>query len=97
MTNDANLEDKYVEKIVSMGYTEEDAKDYIKSKKPKKIIIDPNLGLGEPAPDGVICNYSDMNSFMDVSKKAIGLGATIVGGCCGSNYKHIVALSNQFK
>ena len=40
MTNDANLEDKYVEKIVSMGYTEEDAKDYIESKKPKKIIID---------------------------------------------------------
>ena len=59
--------------------------------------IYPNIGLGEPAPDGVIYNYSDMNSFIDVSKKAIGLGATIVGGCCGSNYKHIVALSNQFK
>ena len=59
--------------------------------------IYPNLGLGEPAPDGVIYNYSDMNSFMDISKKAIDLGASIVGGCCGSNYKHIVALSKQFK
>ena len=59
--------------------------------------IYPNIGLGEPTPDGVINNYSDMSSFMDVSKKAVDLGANIVGACCGSNYKHIVALSNQFK
>ncbi|MAO70402.1 MAG: hypothetical protein CL983_04905 [Euryarchaeota archaeon] len=45
MTNDKNLEDKYVEKIVSMGYTEENARDYIESKKPKTTEVDPNLGL----------------------------------------------------
>ena len=45
MTNDKNLEDKYVEKIVSMGYTEENARDYIESQKPKTTEIDPNLGL----------------------------------------------------
>ena len=59
--------------------------------------IYPNLGLGEPAPDGVISRYSDMESFIHISKKAVDLGASIIGGCCGSNYKHIVALSNQFK
>ena len=45
MTNDKDLEDKYVEKIVSMGYTEENARDYIESKKPKTTEVDPNLGL----------------------------------------------------
>ena len=45
MTNDKDLEDKYVEKIVSMGYTEENARDYIESQKPKTTEIDPNLGL----------------------------------------------------
>ena len=57
----------------------------------------PNLGLGDPAPDGVISDYSDMESFMDISEKAVDFGANIIGACCGSNYKHIVALSNQFK
>ena len=59
--------------------------------------IYPNLGLGEPEPEGLISKYSDMESFIHISKKAVDLGASIVGGCCGSNYKHIVALSNQFK
>ena len=45
MTKDKNLEEKYVEKIVSMGYTEENARDYIESQKPKTTEIDPNLGL----------------------------------------------------
>ena len=45
MTKDKKLEEKYVEKIVSMGYTEENARDYIESQKPKTTEIDPNLGL----------------------------------------------------
>ena len=45
MTNDKNLENKYVEKIVSMGYTEENARDYIESQKPKTTEVDPNLGI----------------------------------------------------
>ena len=32
-----------------------------------------------------------------MSKKAIGLGATIDGGCCGSKYKHIGRLMPDFK
>ena len=45
MNNDKNLENKYVEKIVSMGYTEENARDYIESQKPKTTEVDPNLGI----------------------------------------------------
>ena len=46
MTNDANLEEQYVKQIVSMGYTEENAKDYIKAQKSTdETEIDPNLGL----------------------------------------------------
>ena len=46
MTNDANLEEQYVKQIVSMGYTEENAKDYIKAQKgTDETEIDPNLGL----------------------------------------------------
>ena len=35
MTNDKNLEDKYVEKIVSMGYTEENAEIILNLKNLK--------------------------------------------------------------
>ena len=62
MTNDKNLEDKYVEKIISMGYAEEEARDYIESKKPPSISIsdmgksteiDPNLGLNNVKEVGI--------------------------------------------
>ena len=92
MTNDANLEDKYVEKIVSMGYTEEDAKDYIDSKKPKKIIIDPNLGLGDveeievklpEVNESVFASSSNilLPSQRDVNPYARGLAVILLIGC----------------
>ena len=46
MTDENNLEEQYVKKIVSMGYTEENAKDYIEAQKDNDVTeIDPNLGL----------------------------------------------------
>ena len=59
--------------------------------------IYPNLGLGEPSPNGFITNFSDLEDFIELSKKAVQLGASILGGCCGSSYKHIEALSKEFK
>jgi len=59
--------------------------------------IYPNLGLGEPAPDGIISNFSSDDDFMNLSRDAADLGASFLGGCCGTNYKHIHALSKEFK
>ena len=59
--------------------------------------IYPNIGLGEPSPDGIITKFSNMKDFIELSKKAVQLGATILGGCCGSSYRHVEALSKEFK
>ena len=71
--------------------------DNIKEHWNHKWGIYPNFGVGDPSPDGVITNFSYIEDFFKVSKKAVDLGATILGGCCGTNYKHIKALSEQFK
>ena len=57
--------------------------------------IYPNLGIGEPAPDGIISSYSTDEKFLNIIQKSIKLGATIVGGCCGVSPKHI-NLINQY-
>ena len=57
--------------------------------------IYPNLGIGEPAPDGIISSYSTDEKFLNIIQKSIKLGATIVGGCCGVSPKHI-SLINQY-
>ena len=59
--------------------------------------IYPNLGLDEPSPDGIIDNISNIEDLIKISKKAVSLGATILGGCCGSSYRHIRAISREFK
>ena len=56
--------------------------------------IYPNLGVGEPSPDGIIKDYHSDAEFVDLTKNAVKLGATVVGGCCGSNPKHIELLKN---
>ena len=58
--------------------------------------IYPNIGLGKPSPDGVIKEYSSIDEFLELSSKAVKLGATILGGCCGSTSDHIKALKNKF-
>ena len=57
--------------------------------------IYPNLGVGEPSPDGIIKDYHSDAEFIDLTKNAVKLGATVVGGCCGSNPKHIELLKNS--
>ena len=59
--------------------------------------IYPNLGVGEPSPDGIIKDYHSDIEFIDLTKNAVKLGATVVGGCCGSNPKHIELLKNLIK
>jgi len=59
--------------------------------------IYPNIGLGRPSSDGVIRNFSSMDDFIKLSDRAVKLGATILGACCGSTAKHIQALNERFK
>ena len=51
--------------------------------------IYPNLGLGEPSPDGVIDEYAKDEEFVNVAREALSLGASVLGGCCGTSPKHI--------
>ena len=55
----------------------------------------PNLGIGEPSPNGFISNINSDEEFLDLIDKAINLGATILGGCCGSNTSHIKLISDK--
>ena len=51
--------------------------------------IYPNLGIGEPSPDGSITKYESMDKFVVVMEKAIEMGASVLGACCGSSPEHI--------
>ena len=70
--------------------------DNMKQYWDKEWGIYPNLGLGEPSSTGLISDYSDTNDFIKLSKKAVNLGATILGGCCGSDPRHISSLTKKF-
>jgi S-methylmethionine-dependent homocysteine/selenocysteine methylase len=54
--------------------------------------IYPNLGIGEPSPDGRITKYESMDKFTTLMEKAIEMGASVVGACCGSSLEHINVL-----
>jgi|TARA_B100000809_G_C15117516_1_gene523015 homocysteine S-methyltransferase len=58
--------------------------------------IYPNLGIGEPSPDGVISKYYSDDEFLKLCKNAIDLGASVVGGCCGTSPRHIKILTDNF-
>ena len=49
----------------------------------------PNLGVGEPSPDGIITDYNSNEAFIDSIKIVIDFGATILGGCCCTRPIHI--------
>ena len=55
--------------------------------------IYPNLGIGEPSPNGRITKYESMEKFTALMEKAIDLGASVVGACCGSTPEQISELS----
>ncbi len=59
--------------------------------------IYPNLGLGEPSPDGHIENYSSIYNFTQTIKYAINYGASLIGGCCGSSPNHIAKIKKIIK
>ena len=54
--------------------------------------IYPNLGIGEPSPNGKIVEYETMDKFISLMEKAIDMGASVVGACCGSSPQHIKSL-----
>ena len=55
--------------------------------------IYPNLGIGEPSPNGRITKYESMEKFTSLMEKAIDLGASVVGACCGSTPEQISEIS----
>ena len=66
------------------------------SKKCFQWGIYPNLGRGEPSPDAIINEYASDEEFLLLCKKAIDLGASIIGGCCGTSPRHIKLLTDNF-
>lgn len=59
----------------------------------KPIIAKPNLGLPEEINGELIYNVSP-EEFSSDMKKIIKCGATIIGGCCGTNPSYIKAVSH---
>lgn len=57
--------------------------------------IYPNLGIGEPSPDGIISDYYSDEDFLNLCKNAIDLGASVIGGCCGTSPRHIKLLRDN--
>ena len=55
--------------------------------------IYPNLGIGEPSPNGRITKYESMEKFTALMEKAIDLGASVAGACCGSPPEQISEIS----
>ena len=56
----------------------------------------PNLGEGQPSPDGTINVISSNNAFLNFINKSINKGAKIIGACCGSSPNHIKLLNNKY-
>lgn len=54
--------------------------------------IYPNLGSGEPSPDGCIAAYEPMEKYLSVIEYALNSGASAVGACCGSSPEHIAEI-----
>ena len=52
----------------------------------------PNLGRGEPAPDGHITKHETMVKYLSVIEYARDKGASILGACCGSSPEHIIEI-----
>ena len=61
---------------------------------PRNWGVYPNLGKGEPSPDGCIVEYETMEKFLFVIRHALELGASVVGACCGSSSEHIAEIKN---
>ena len=71
------------------------ASEIISGNWSKKWGIYPNIGIGEPSPNGIIKNYHTDEDFLRMVDKVIELGVSVIGGCCGSSPKHINLIKNQ--
>ena len=69
----------------------------IKKNWSKQWGLYPNIGIGEPSPNGVILNYHSDKEFLELVDKSIHMGASVIGGCCGSNPNHISLIKQQIK
>ena len=72
-----------------------DAIDNISKYWNKRWGVYPNLGIGEPSPNGTINKIHTDDDYIEIIEKSIHFGATIIGGCCGTNPHHIKLL-NRF-
>ena len=67
----------------------------IKKNWGKKWGLYPNIGIGEPSPDGIILKHHSDKEFLKLVNKSIDMGASIIGGCCGSTPNHISLIKEQ--
>ena len=51
--------------------------------------------MGEPSPTGDINTIHSNDNFIKLIYKAIEMGASLIGGCCGSRPKHIEFLYSK--
>ena len=56
--------------------------------------IYPNLGVGDPDPNGIIDVIHTNDELLYTVELALDLGASIIGTCCGSRPEHIALLKN---
>ena len=71
--------------------------EIVKNNWNKKWGVYPNIGIGDPSPDGIIKNYHTDQEFVILLDEIIELGVDIIGGCCGSNIHHIDLIKNRIK
>ena len=71
--------------------------EIIKDNWFKKWGVYPNVGIGEPSPDGIIENYHTDEEFLILIDKTMKLGVNVIGGCCGSNFHHIDLIKSKIK
>lgn len=60
------------------------------------VLVQPNAGLPCVCHGETVFNVSP-SEFADYGTRFIEKGARIIGGCCGTTYKHIESLVNQLK
>lgn len=60
------------------------------------VLVQPNAGLPCVCHGETVFNVSP-SEFADYGAKFAGKGARVIGGCCGTTYKHIESLANKLR
>ena len=61
------------------------------------VIAKPNAGLPSLDENGNTCYTMDAITFVEEMNVLVDVGATILGGCCGTTPEYIAGLSQKFK